>query len=124
MLRNAAGLILKLRKIAAVQDLKISFCTQILVPPPFWLVPPHFVCSGDGTGSNSGFKQLELLVYYAPAIRAFERKIFRGCKGRYRAPKSYWAPQALLRPMALNLCLSDGCRSSFKSEGITIFAYS
>ena len=32
MLRNAASLILKLRKIVAVQNLKISFCTQILVP--------------------------------------------------------------------------------------------
>ena len=41
-LRNAAGLISKLRIIAAVQDLKISYYMQ-------FLVPPHFVCSGDGT---------------------------------------------------------------------------
>ena len=35
--RNAAGLILKLRIIADVQDMKISFDMQILVPPsPFW----------------------------------------------------------------------------------------
>ena len=40
MLRNAAGLILKLRKIVAVQDLKISFCTQILVPPPLLASAP------------------------------------------------------------------------------------
>ena len=33
-------------------------------------------------------------------------------------------PQALLEAMALNHFLSDGCRSSFKSEGITIFACS
>ena len=33
-LRNTAGLIFKLRIIVAVQDLKISFYTQILVPPP------------------------------------------------------------------------------------------
>ena len=55
-LRNAAGHVLKLRIFEAVQDLIISFYTQkvqfILVPPSprFWLVPPHFVCSGDGTG--------------------------------------------------------------------------
>ena len=48
-LRNAASLILKLRIIVAVQDLKISFHMQILVPPYFWLVPPHFFCSGNGT---------------------------------------------------------------------------
>ena len=38
-LRNAADLILKLRIIVAVQDLKISFYSQILVSPYFWLVP-------------------------------------------------------------------------------------
>ena len=48
-LRNVAGLILKLRISIAVQDMKISFYMQVLVPPYFWLVPPHFVCSGDGT---------------------------------------------------------------------------
>ena len=120
-LRNAAGLILKLRKIVAVHDLKISFYMQILVPPHFWLVPPHFVCSGDGTGSNSGFKQLELLAYYGPAIRASERKFSRGYEGRYRAPKAYLASQALSGPMLLNHFLSEGCRSSFKCERITIY---
>ena len=49
--RNADGLILKLRIIAAVQDLKISFYMHILVPFYFWLVPSHFVCSGNGTES-------------------------------------------------------------------------
>ena len=53
-LRNAAGLVLKLRIFVAVQYLIISFYTQkvqfILVPPRFWVVPPHFVGSGDGTG--------------------------------------------------------------------------
>ena len=52
-LRNAASLVLKLRIFVAVQDLIISFYTQkvqfVLVPPRFRLVPPHFVCSGDGT---------------------------------------------------------------------------
>ena len=33
-LRNAAGLILKLRMLLAEQDLKISFYMQALVPPP------------------------------------------------------------------------------------------
>ena len=45
-LQNAAGLSLKLHITVAVQDLKISFYKQILVPP-------RFACSGDGTGSNS-----------------------------------------------------------------------
>ena len=40
MLRNVAGLILKLHKIVAVQDLKIGFCTQILVPPPLLASAP------------------------------------------------------------------------------------
>ena len=40
-LRNAAGLILKLRIIVVEQDMKISFDKQILVPF-------HFVYSGDG----------------------------------------------------------------------------
>ena len=56
--------------------------------------------------------------------RASERKFSRGYERRYRAPKSHYAPQALSWPMPLNHFLSDGCRSSFKSEGITIFAQS
>ena len=31
--------------------------------------------------------------------RASERNFFRGYEGRYQAPKSYWAPQALPGPM-------------------------
>ena len=61
---------------------------------------------------------------YPPVVRASERKFFRGYKGRYWAPKSYWALQASSGLMPLNHFLSDGCRSSFKSEGITIYAYS
>ena len=38
-LRNAAGLILKLRVNVVVQDLKISFYMQILVPPTFGNCP-------------------------------------------------------------------------------------
>ena len=38
---------------------------------------------------------------YGPG-RALERKFSRGYEGRYRAPKSYWAPQALSGPMPLN----------------------
>ena len=48
-LKNTAGLVLKLRIILAIQALKISFYKQILVPAHFWLVPPHFASSGDGT---------------------------------------------------------------------------
>ena len=39
-------------------------------------------------------------------------------------PKSYRAPQALSGPMSLNHFFADGCRSSCKSEEITIFVYS
>ena len=52
-----------------------------------------------------------------------ERKFSRGYEGRYRAPKFYRAPQVLSGPMPLNHFLFAGCRSSFKSEEITIFAY-
>ena len=45
--RNAAGPVLKSRIIVAVLDLQISFYMQVLVPPYFWLAPPHFVCSDD-----------------------------------------------------------------------------
>ena len=38
-LRNVSGLILKLRIIVAVQDLKISFYKQTLVPPTFGYCP-------------------------------------------------------------------------------------
>ena len=49
-LRNAAGLISKLRIIVAVQVLKTSFYKQLLVPP-------HFVYSGDRTeGSEVTFR--------------------------------------------------------------------
>ena len=34
-------------------------------------------------------------------VRASERKFSRGYEGRYRAPKSYCAPQALSGPMAV-----------------------
>ena len=58
------------------------------------------------------------------ASRASGRKLSRRYESRYLAPKSYWGPKALSVPMPLNHFLSGGCRSSFKSEGITIFAYS
>ena len=56
--------------------------------------------------------------------QGLREKIFQGERRSKPGPKSYWAPQALLGPMSLNHFLSAGCRSSFKSEGITIFAYS
>ena len=39
-------------------------------------------------------------------------------------PNLIGPPQALSGPMPLNYFLSNGCSSSFKSEGIAIFAYS
>ena len=56
--------------------------------------------------------------------RASERKYSRGYEGRYRPPNLIEPPHALSGPMPLNHFLSDGSRSSFKSEGITIFPYS
>ena len=55
--------------------------------------------------------------------RASERNFSGGYKVRYRAPKSYWGPSSLIRAHAVKSFLSFGCRSSFKREGITIFAY-
>ena len=56
--------------------------------------------------------------------RASERKFFKGYEGWIPGPQILFGPQALLGPMPLNHFLSDECRSSFKSEGITIFACS
>ena len=39
-IRNAAGLILKIRIIVAVQNMKISFHMKILVPPPILASAP------------------------------------------------------------------------------------
>ena len=61
------------------------------------------------------------VMSFVPTSRASKRKFSRGYESLYRAPKSYWAPQALSGPMLLNLFLSDEHRSSFKSKGITIF---
>ena len=49
-LRDAAGLIFKLRIIVAVQFKDQSLYANFSAPQ-FWLVPPHFVCFGDGTGA-------------------------------------------------------------------------
>ena len=82
----------------------------------------------QGIGPRMSIKLHYLICYldHFPEIlgdvsRASERTFLRVYEGRYRAPKSYWAPQALSGPMPLNHFLSDGCRSSFKSEGITIY---
>ena len=58
--------LLKLRILVAVQDLledqvlyaKVRF---ILVPPPhFQLVPPHYVCSGDGTATAAAIQAFNI----------------------------------------------------------------
>ena len=51
------------------------------------------------------------------SARASERKFFRGYEGRYRAPKSYWAPQALLGPMPLNHFCPMGVDLHLKTRG-------
>ena len=58
------------------------------------------------------------------AARASERKCSRGYEGRYRAPNCIRPPSLIGGLMPLNHFLLHGRKSSFKSEGITIFAYS
>ena len=49
-LRNAADLILELCIIVAVRSENQFIYANFSAPlPHFWLVPPHFICSGDGT---------------------------------------------------------------------------
>ena len=52
--------------------------------------------------------------------RASERNFPGGTKVD-TGPPNLIGPQALSGPMPLNHFLSDGCKSSFKSEGITIY---
>ena len=89
-LRNAAGLTLKWRIIVAVQDLKISFYQKILVPPYFWLVPPHNVCSGDGIAPSptctpkTGYfhdkaeisKQINLQVHFRLLLKIWQEAMY------------------------------------------------
>ena len=55
---------------------------------------------------------------------ASHRKNFAGSTKVDTGPQNFFGPQALSGPMLLNHFLLNGCRSSFKSEGLTIFAYS
>ena len=59
-LRNAAGLVLKIAHNFNHTRSEDQFYTQILVHPYFWLVPPHFVCSGDGTAHNKLLQCLKI----------------------------------------------------------------
>ena len=54
--------------------------------------------------AKTNIKALKQVV----STRASERKISRGYEGRYRAPKSYWAPQALSGLVPLNYFCSMG----------------
>ena len=47
-----------------------------------------------------------------------------GTKVNIGPPNLICPPSLIGGPMQLNYFLSDGCRSLFKSEGVTIFAYS
>ena len=48
-LRNVADLILELRIIVAVWFEDQFLYSNFSAPPHFWIVPPHFICFGDGT---------------------------------------------------------------------------
>ena len=53
-LRNAASFILKLRIIVVAVRYEDQFLyANFSAPPHFWLVPPHFICSGNGTAQGS-----------------------------------------------------------------------
>ena len=65
-----------------------------------------------------------ILSHILYCIQGLRKKIFPGVRRSIPGPQILLSPQALLGPMPLNRFLSDGCTSSFKSEGITIFAYS
>ena len=51
-------------------------------------------------------------------------KIFQGVRRSIPGSQILLGLPSRIGPMRLNHFLSDGCRSSFKSEGMTIFAYS
>ena len=57
--------------------------------------------SGSKNLKSGGSRSFNLWIR-PPLPRASERKFSRGYEGRYRAPKSYWAPQVLSGPMLLN----------------------
>ena len=83
----------------------------------------------NGSKTKTKYLSLNISLYKRRSLhtpsRALERKFSRGYEGRYRVLKFYCPPpQALSGPMLLNHFLLDGCRSSFKSEGKTIFAHS
>ena len=42
----------------------MRFYMQILVSPYFWLVPPHFVCTGEGTGYVATKMSVDTAKYY------------------------------------------------------------
>ena len=56
--------------------------------------------------------------------QGLREKIFLGVRRLIPDPQILLGPPSLIGAHAVKSFLSDGCRSSFKSEGITIFAYS
>ena len=70
------------------------------------------------------FQQIEFFDVVSKKIiscsQGFGEKIFQGVRRSIPGPQILLGPQALSGPMPLNHFLSDGCRFSFKSEGITI----
>ena len=56
--------------------------------------------------------------------QGLREKIFQGVRRSIPGSQILSGLPSRIIPMPLNNFLSDGCRSSFKSEGMTIFAYS
>ena len=68
---------LKLNIFAAVQDLIISFYTQkvsLFKCPPFRQMLPHFVCSGDGTGTGNQKVAGSTFDYWTGDLSFYSRK--------------------------------------------------
>ena len=91
-LRNAAGLILKLRKIVAVHDLKISFCRQILVPPPLLATAPSLRLLWRRYWIQFWIQATRVVGILRTCDQGLIEKIFQGVR------RSIPGPQILLGP--------------------------
>ena len=95
MQRNVAGLILKLRKIVAVQDLKISFWTLILVPPPLLASAPSLHLLRQQYWIQLWIQATWVVGILRTCDQGLREKIFQGVR------RSIPGPQILLGPPSL-----------------------
>ena len=68
---------------------------------------------------------LQRPIYQIPCLdQGLREKIFQEVRRSIPGPQILLGPQALSGLPSSNHFLSDGCKSSFKNKGITMFAYS